>query len=105
MVTSKLSLTCRKLAASLPSCHDKFVASLHSCHDKFVASLLQTKIAIWEATVKSDELPRSIPHNKRVRKEITDCRKDKSHGSYCIVGGAKRSIVKVLVGGLGWTVT
>ncbi|GBM67763.1 hypothetical protein AVEN_264776-1 [Araneus ventricosus] len=38
MVTSKLALTCFKLAASL-----------HSCHVKFVASLLQTKIAIWVA--------------------------------------------------------
>ncbi|GBO19258.1 hypothetical protein AVEN_51477-1 [Araneus ventricosus] len=47
MVTSKLSLTCCTLAASLHSCHDKFVVNLHSCHDKFVASLLQTKIAIW----------------------------------------------------------
>ncbi|GBM89540.1 hypothetical protein AVEN_259324-1 [Araneus ventricosus] len=74
MVTSKLALTCFKLAASLHSCH----ANLNSSHVKFVASLLHTKIAIWvgpqlslEREIISVDLPYPMDNSISLEKTWT----------------------------------
>ncbi|GBM04023.1 hypothetical protein AVEN_99212-1 [Araneus ventricosus] len=48
MVTSKLALTCCKLVSHLHSCRAKLAASLQICS----ASLMQTKIAIWDISIR-----------------------------------------------------